>query len=466
MTSQAILSIALGALYLGVLLIGIWCMRRTRSAEDFHLAGRSLGAARAALSQAAGAYGSWILIGVSGAAYLLGVAAAWIGAGILAGAALTWFHVGPAVHRQARAAGVATAFELLGNHSQTQASRSIPQSAAGIAAVAVFFGICVQLSIAGDALARVLAVPHATAVLIVAGATTLAALLGGLRSVSAVAVLCALLIAAVALILPLAPLLILEDLGGLWSALARSGGSALDPFGGHAGSRAIVFVLGALGIGVGLTGQPQILDQFIATRSERQVRWGGVVAIGWLAPVLLGTLLIGWCARALYESIDSGDAVIFEIAQRLLPPAMLALPVIAIVAAAVACLGVQLVIVCDALVLLSSRAGGGQPTVLRLRTVLLLASTAAAAIAVLAPLDRARIALLCWLATAAVLGPLFLMRAAGAQIRPAYAAAAMRIGIVLTLLIYLLPGERMEWLSAVLPFTAALAVAVLGRERN
>ena len=160
MTSQAGLAIALGALLIGELLIGFRCAPRTRSVSDFHLAGGSLGAARAALSQAAGAYGLWILIGVSGAAYTLGLAAAWIGGGILAGAALTWFYVGPAVHRQARAAGVMTAFELLGDPSGTEASRSIPQSAAGIAAVAVFFGICVQLSIAGGAVARVLAVQH------------------------------------------------------------------------------------------------------------------------------------------------------------------------------------------------------------------------------------------------------------------------------------------------------------------
>jgi Na+/proline symporter len=466
MTSQAGLSIALGGLYAAVLTIGFWCALHTRSTDDFHLAGRSLGAVRAALSQAAGAYGSWILIGVSAAAYTLGLAAAWFGAGILSGAAITWFYVGPAVHRQARAAGVLTAFELLGNPSGTEASRSVPQSAAGIAAVAVFFGICAQFSIAGGAVARVLGVPHASAVLIVAGATLLAALLGGLRSISAIGVLCALVIAVVALVLPVAPLLILDDLQGLWSLLARTGHFALDPFGGLVGAQAILFVLGAFGIGIGLSGQPQLLDQFIATRSERHVRWAGVIALAWLALVLLGTLLTGWCARALYESIDRGDAVIFEIAQRVLPPAVLALPVIAIVAAVVACLGAQLVVVCDALILLTSRATARSTTTLPLRTTMALAGGAATAIAALAHIDRSRVALLCWLATGAVLGPLFLVRASGAQVRPGHAAAAMRIGIVLTLLICLLPGARTEWLAAVFPISVAFTVAALGRQHK
>ena len=466
MTSRAALSIALSALFVVVLLIGLWNARRARSVSDFHLAGGTLGAFRAALSQAAGAYGLWILIGVSGAAYTLGLAAVWMCAGVLAGASLTWFYVGPTIHRQARAAGATTAFELLSRPGRMDSSRSIPQSAAGIAAVAVFFGVCAQLSIAGGAVARVLAIQHAAAVLIVASATLLGALLGGLRAISAIAALCALLVVAIALFLALPPLLFLEGMAGLWSALASTGEFALDPLGGYVGSQAVLSVLGAFGIGLGLCGQPQLIDQFIATRSEQNVRWAGVIAIAWFALVLLSMLLLGWSARALYESIGSGDVVIFEVVQRILPPALLALPVIAIVAAVIACLGAQLVVVSGALVLLRSRDDAGQPTVLRLRTAVLLAGGAAAAIAALAHFDSARVALLCWLATAAVLGPLLLVRASGVQVRPGYAAAAMRIGIVLTLLLFVLRRERTEWLAAVLPFTAALAVAVLGRERN
>jgi len=466
MTGRAALIIALSALLTCVLVIGLWCARRTRSVEDFHLAGRTLGAFRAGLSQAAGAYGLWILIGVSGAAYALGLAAAWIAAGVLSGAALGWFYLGPAIHREARAAGATTAFELLGRPGHDLASRSIAQSGAGIAAVAVFFGICAQFSIAGGAVARVLAIHQSSAVLIVASATLLGAVLGGLRAITAIGVVSAVLIAVIAVFLPLPAFFFLGGAEGLRSALATTGEFALDLLGGYRGPQAALFLLGSLGIGLGLCGQPQLIDQFIATRNEQKVRWAGAIAIAWFALVLFGMLLLGWSARALYESIDSGDVVIFEVVQRILPPALLALPVIAVVAAVIACLGAQLVIVSDALVLLTSRVDAGTPTIARLRTAVLLAGAAAAAIAALASLDSARVALLCWLATAAVLGPLFLVRASGVNVRPGFAAAAMRIGIVLTLVLFLLRRERTEWLAAVLPFTAALAVAVLGREHK
>lgn len=466
MTIRQAVLLAVGTLAALVLLIGLGCARRTRSVEDFHLAGRSLGAFRAALSQAAGAYGLWILIGVSGAAFVLGFSAVWIGAGILAGAALSWFYVGPALHRQSRSQGASTSFELLGGADPPGATRSTAQVAAGMAAVAVFFGVCTQFGIAGGAVARGLGTPHSAGVLVVAAVTLSGALLGGLRAVTIIGVLSALVIAAVAVLLPLPALGFLGGIAGLKSALAATGPAALEPLGGHVGFQAALLVLGLFGVGLGLCGQPQLVDQFIATRSERTVRRAGVIAILWFATVLCGMLLLGWEARALYESIDRGDAVFFEFVQRLMPPNLAALPILAILAAVVAGLGAQLIIMSDALLLLTARAHSNGPAVARLRTVVLLAGGAATAIAAVVTLGSARVVLLCWLATAAVLGPLFLVRASGTNVRPGFAAAAMRIGIVLTLLLYLVRRERAEWLAAFVPFATALTLAILGRVRH
>lgn len=465
MTSHQTMLLAIGGSAALVLLLGLWGARRTSTVDEFHLAGRGLGAVRAGLSQAASAYGLWIVLGVSGAAYTLGIAAVWIAAGILLGAALNWFYVGPAIHRQARARGVSTVFELLAS-DRPGAPRSAAQSAAGIAAVAVFFGVCAQFSIAGGAVARGLGLSHALGVSIIASLTLLGTLLGGLRAVSAIAIPAAIVIAAVALFLPTPALFFVGGLEGMHSALALTGDAAVDPFGGLAGTQALIFLLGAFGIGLGLCGQPQVLEQFIATHSESRVRWAGVVAITWFTLLLAGLLLIGWEARALYESIESGDVAIFELVQRILPPNLAALPVLAVSAAVIVSLGAQLLAVADALVLLSARKDADAPTVGRLRTVIFLTGLAAAAIAAFASLGSARVALLCWLATAAVLGPLFLARASGVQVRAGYAAAAMRVGIVLTLLLFLMRRERTDWMAAFVPFAIGLLLAIFGRERS
>lgn len=466
MTSQQTTLFALGALAAIVVILGLWSARRTGTVEDFHLAGRSLGAWRAGLSQAASAYGLWIVLGVSGAAYTLGIAAAWIAVGILLGAALGWFYVGTAVHRQARARGALTAFELLATE-RPGAPRSVAQSAAGITAVAVFFGVCAQFSIAGGAVARGLGLAQGLGVAIVAGLTLLGAWLGGLRAISAIAVVVAVLLVAIALFLPQPALFFVGGLKGMYSSLAQTGATAIDPLGGNAGTQALIFLLGSFGLGLGLCGQPQVLEQFVATRSESQVRWAGVVAIAWFALLLVGLLFTGWEARVLYESIERPDLAIFELVQRVFPPNLAVLPVLAVTAAVIVGMGAQLLVVADALLLVGQQGSDSQgPSVARLRTVIFVMTLAAGAIAAFVSLGSARVALLCWLATAAVLGPLFLVRASGVHIRPGYAAAAMRVGIVLTLILFLLRRERIDWMAAFVPFAIALLVAILGRERS
>jgi Na+/proline symporter len=465
MTSHQTTLFALGALAVIVVLLGLWSARRTGSVEDFHLAGRSLGAVRAGLSQAASAYGLWIVLGVSGAAYTLGLAAAWIAVGILLGAALGWFYVGPSVHRQARARGAVTAFELLATE-RPGAPRSTAQSAAGIAAVAVFFGVCAQFSIAGGAVARGLGLAQGLGVAIVAGLTLLGAWLGGLRAISAIAVVVAVLLVVIALFLPQPALFFVGGVKGIYSSLAQTGATAIDPLGGHAGTQALIFLLGSFGIGLGLCGQPQVLEQFVATRSESQVRWAGVVAIAWFALLLMGLLFTGWEARVLYESIERADIAIFELVQRVFPPNLAVIPVLAVTAAVIVGTGAQLLVVADALMLVGQASDSPGPSVGRLRTVIFVMALAAGAIAAFVSLGSARVALLCWLATAAVLGPLFLVRASGVHIRPGYAAAAMRVGIVLTLILFILRRERIDWMAAFVPFAIALLVAILGRERS
>ncbi|HSD75196.1 MAG TPA: hypothetical protein VLB75_10535 [Steroidobacteraceae bacterium] len=465
MTSHQTMLLAVGGFAALALLVGLWCARRVGSVADFHLAGRELGAVRAGLSQAASAYGLWIVLGVSGAAYTVGFAALWIAVGILLGAALSWFYVGPSVHRQARSRGATTIFELLAPE-RAGLPRSVAQSAAGIAAVAVFFGVCGQFNIAGGAVARGLALPHSVGVSIVAAVTLLCVLLAGLRAVSAIAVPAALVIAGIALFLPVPALFFVGGLKGIYSALAVTGDAAVDPLAGHTGAQALIFLLGSFGIGLGLSGQPQVLEQFIATRSESAVRWAGVVAIAWFALLLGGLLLIGWEARALYESIDSGDVVIFELVQRILPPNLAALPVLAMFSAVIVGMSAQLLVLADALVLLSVRPDAEAPTVGRLRTVIFLTGVAAAAIAAFAALGSTRVVLLCWLATAAVLGPLFLVRASGVHVRPGFAAAAMRVGITFTLVLFLLRRERADWMAAFVPFAIGLLLVIFGRERK
>ena len=90
-------------LYMGALVvIGVWASRRTRDETDFFLGGRGLGPFVAALSYSASAASAWTLLGLSGAAWVLGLSALWIAAGATMTMLVAWFWIAPRLMRWTR----------------------------------------------------------------------------------------------------------------------------------------------------------------------------------------------------------------------------------------------------------------------------------------------------------------------------------------------------------------------------
>jgi Na+/pantothenate symporter len=225
-------------------------------------------------------------------------------------------------------------------------------------------------------------------------------------------------------------------------------------------------LLAAAGFGVSICGQPQVLGQYLAARSERSIRWSGVIALLWLVIVLAGALGLGWVARVDYASIDNPDEVMFEVPRRIMAPSYVALPILAVLALVVCSVGNQLVTTCYAMLAVARNPDAGPVSVQRLRVTILLAGIAAAVIAAVSGVGSARGFLLAWLATSATVGPLVLLACAGVRVRNGWAAAAARVAIALALVLFLLRRERLIEIAMFLPFYAALVVALLGRQRG
>ena len=85
------------AIYLvGMLGIGFWAWRRTRSFDDYILGGRSLNPLVTALSTGASDMSGWLLMGLPGALYATGLAESWIVIGLILGSWMNWrFVSGP-----------------------------------------------------------------------------------------------------------------------------------------------------------------------------------------------------------------------------------------------------------------------------------------------------------------------------------------------------------------------------------
>ena len=80
---------------LGMLAIGFYAYRRTKTGRDFLLAGRDLSPRVAALSAGASDMSGWLLMGLPGALFAAGLIEAWIALGLMIGTYLNWLIVAP-----------------------------------------------------------------------------------------------------------------------------------------------------------------------------------------------------------------------------------------------------------------------------------------------------------------------------------------------------------------------------------
>jgi sodium/proline symporter len=94
------------------------------------------------------------------------------------------------------------------------------------------------------------------------------------------------------------------------------------------------------------------------------------------------------------------------------------------------------------------------------------AAIVAACMALYAPQGLLDESLFAFTLLGASFGPLVLVRMAGKRIRPGAALGAMWAGAILTWLFHLLPDSPGDFLERVLPFVAALGIALTGGERR
>ena len=100
---------AVGVYFLAIIGIGIYffskSLKNDAGEKEYFLGGRSMNAWVSALSAGASDMSAWVLMGLPGAIYLLGMGQLWIAIGLLAGTIAAWLLVAPKLRRFSILAG-------------------------------------------------------------------------------------------------------------------------------------------------------------------------------------------------------------------------------------------------------------------------------------------------------------------------------------------------------------------------
>jgi Na+/proline symporter len=173
----------------------------------------------------------------------------------------------------------------------------------------------------------------------------------------------------------------------------------------------------------------------------------------------------GWCARVLYSGLEHPEQSLAVIASRLLPPWLATLIVVGLAAAVISAIASQLLVIATALAIDLKRPTT-PPSLQWLRGMLLVVAVLACIVLLYAPMKIGEHAMFAFTALGAALGPLLLVRLSGKRIRPGSTLGAMWAGFLLSLVFHLLPDSPGDFLERVLPFIAALGIALTGGERR
>lgn len=409
--------------------IGLWSTsRKTDQANDYLLAGGTVSPLLTALSAAATKNSGYMFIGLIGYIYSFGLSAIWLVCGFLFGDLIAFCVVHRKLREATKQTGALSFAELISKWNGGSYRKL--RAAIGIITL-VFLSIyaAAQLNAGGKALNALFNWHPSSGAWIGAGLTLVYCMSGGLRASIWTD-------AAQSLLMMIAMLLLLG------SAIQHAGGpsefvgkldqvspSYLDLGVARFGSigATVLFAVGWLFNGIGVTGQPQVMVRFMALDDSRHMRKTGLYYFLWSGLFLSVTLVVGLSSRLYIEQVASFDAELAlpTLAQTLLPGVAVGIVLGGVFAATISTIDSQ-ILSCSA-VLSDDFKLGQSLRAKRLSTFAVVAVSLT--VALFAPANVFTLVIMSWSALACTIGPLVMVHAFGKRPSEPLALLMMFVGL-------------------------------------
>jgi len=447
--------------------IGFWASSRNKNEEDFFLGGRGLGPVVAAISYSSSASSAWTLLGLSGAAYVMGLSVLWVAGGSCLGMLVAWFWVGPRLMSYSRGKQQITVTDFLADDSTGNARRAIVWTASGIIIFSFTFYVAAQFQGAGNTFSSSFGLSMTNSIFLGALIITIYTLLGGFWAVSVTDTVQGTLMGLTALLLPIVAL---SEAGG-WSGFVQalqavSTPAQLSLTADNAGLMAIGVIVGGLSIGLGTFGQPHMLVRFMALRDEKSLKQARIITIGWYGVVFGGMVLLGLIGHVLYPGIDNPENIFFTLTDSLFTPVLGAILLAAVLSAIMSTADSQLLVAASAIAHdLGLGKKHAQRSLLVSRLTIVGLVIFSVLVALYLPEKIFSRVLFAWVALGAAFGPTLFMRLAGVQLKPVGVLLSILTGFSLAVVFYLMPNTTGDILERLAPFCAAFAVLLVFRQR-
>ena len=348
LTTVAVVMVA----YLGVLIFIAWrASRRTRGGEDFHLAGRSLGAWAAGVSSTTSSESGWVTLGAVGMTFTHGVSGLWYAPGCLLGYLVNVYIVAPRLRPLSAGQGSVTLTDVI-TRRWGDPRNVLRITATTITLICMMGYVAAQMTAAGTAFSSSLGLEgrggYLVGVVIGAAVIILVTSLGGFRAVAWTDLFQGLLVAFALIALPLYAVARLGGFDALVQGLGSISPHLLSAGGDRIGPALWGFIIGQLGIGLGYPGMPHVITRYMATRNDHEVQRLQMIAMFWGIAVFYGAGLVGLVGRVMLPNLADGEQALMAIALELVHPVLAGLLLAAVISAILSTVSSQLLVAASA----------------------------------------------------------------------------------------------------------------------
>ncbi|OAV59875.1 sodium/proline symporter PutP [Enteractinococcus helveticum] len=343
---------------IGMLVIGYYAYRRTKTGRDFLLAGRDLSPRVAALSAGASDMSGWLLMGLPGALYATGLIEAWIAIGLTLGTWLNWMIVAPRLRVYSEITSDSITMPAFFEFRFRDRTRLIRSVSAIIILVFFVFYVASMMVASGAFFESAFGWNYMTGVLVVGGVTLTYTAFGGFLGASLTDVAQGLLMMAALVSVPIIATIQLGGPGRVVSLIDEAdiqvGLDHLSFTGGGLSWASMLVIISGLAWGLGYFGQPHILARFFAIRSHSDVKTARRIGTGWVILCMGGAVLTGLIGVAWFheagQPLDNPETVFLLLSQTLFHPFVAGLVLAAVIASIMSTMSSQLLVSASALV--------------------------------------------------------------------------------------------------------------------
>ena len=328
--------------------LAIWSRTETRSLAGFYLAGKKLPYWVVAFSTNATGESGWLLLGLTGMGYAVGMQAMWVLLGEIIGIWLSWTLISRRLKRLSDEHDAITVPDALAAPFDEKQD-AIRLVAIGIILIMVTTYVTAQMVASGKAMSTFVGLEYGHAVLVSSVIIVAYTFVGGYKAVSYTDVLQGVLMLAGLIVVPLVGIHAAGGIGAVLESLRQQDPNLVHLVGSE-GVKSWVVAVSFAAIGMPFLGVPQLLIRYMSARDEGELTKARSISVTVLFLFMLGAITAGMAGRALFPDLADSETVFPRMANELFPPLLTGVLVVVVLSAIMSTVDSLLLLASSALV--------------------------------------------------------------------------------------------------------------------